>query len=141
MADRITKERRSWNMSRIRGRNTRCEIRLRSGLHRAGYRFGLHSARLPGRPDIVLTRFRMAIFVHGCFWHRHEGCRKAALPKTNVAFWQEKFRGTVERDRRNREQLSAMGWRTIVVWECEINRDLSQVVERIRAELEEGQDA
>lgn len=135
MADRITKERRSWNMSRIKSRDTKCELQLRSKLHQAGYRFRVHSAVLPGRPDIVLARFRTAVFVHGCFWHRHEGCRKAANPKSNVAFWQEKFRGTVARDQRNQERLAAIGWQTIVVWECEIHDDLPGVMERVQEQL------
>ena len=138
MADRISKARRSWNMSRIKGRDTTCELKLRSGLHRAGYRFRVQGAKLPGKPDIVLTRFRTVIFVHGCFWHRHQGCPKAAHPKTNAAFWQDKFRGTVERDKRNQSQLTSMGWQTIVVWECDIDRDIKRVVERVTNQLEEA---
>ena len=98
MADRLTKEHRSWNMSRIRGRDTGPERSLRSMLHRAGYRFRLHDKRLPGRPDIVLHKYKTAIFVNGCFWHRHAGCRNATTPSSRTDFWQKKFAETVERD-------------------------------------------
>ncbi|WP_244553464.1 very short patch repair endonuclease [Nitrobacter vulgaris] len=94
-------------MAGIRGKNTTPEIRLRKALHRAGFRFRLHDTKLPGRPDIILPRCRAAIFVHGCFWHRHEGCRNASVPKSNTAFWEEKLRNNVERDRRNIRGLRA----------------------------------
>src|SRR5690606_35425287 len=101
MADIITQERRSWNMSRIKGRNTAPEMRLRSLLHRAGFRFRLHAKELPGRPDIVLPKYRTVIFVHGCFWHRHVGCRNATVPSTRTEFWQTKFAANVSRDERS----------------------------------------
>ena len=137
MADRISKERRSWNMSRIPGRDTQPELLLRSCLHRSGYRFRLHHAKLPGRPDIVLPRFRAAVFVHGCFWHRHPGCAQAAVPKTNTAFWQRKFQDTVERDLRHRQALHDLGWQVITVWECDIRRDVSQVACLVSRQLQE----
>jgi DNA mismatch endonuclease (patch repair protein) len=117
--DRLTPERRSWNMSRIKGRNTRLELVVRSVIHGLGFRFRLHGARLPGRPDIVLARHRTVVFVHGCFWHRHRRCRFAYQPKSNVAFWSEKFAGNVARDSRNRRELRRLGWRVVVVWECQ----------------------
>lgn len=138
MADTITSERRSWNMSRIRGRNTGPELRLRSLLHRAGFRFRLHAKTLPGRPDIVLPKYRTAIFVHGCFWHRHSGCRNATTPSTRAEFWQEKFDGNVRRDARNRADLEAAGWTVMTVWECELKTDAEEVVRRLAGELRRG---
>jgi len=122
MIDRLSRERRSWNMSRIRGRHTAPEKLVRSALHRSGYRFRLHSKQLPGRPDVVLPKYRTVVFVHGCFWHRHEGCRYAYTPKSRVAFWSAKFEGNVERDRRNVRALRKLGWKVVTVWECEADR-------------------
>lgn len=135
MADTITRERRSWNMSRIKGRNTGPELRLRSLLHRAGYRFRLHAKELPGRPDIILPKYRVAIFVHGCFWHRHQGCRNATTPSTRTEFWQSKFDSNVSRDERNRTDLRAAGWTIFTVWECELKSDASGVVERLSRDM------
>ncbi len=135
MADTLTSERRSWNMSRIRGRDTAPEMLLRSLLHRAGFRFRLHAKQLPGRPDVVLPRYRTAIFVHGCFWHRHPGCRNATSPTTRREFWQEKFEGNVSRDARNRAALEAAGWTVLTVWECELKADAEGVVRRLACEL------
>jgi DNA mismatch endonuclease (patch repair protein) len=116
--DRLTTEHRSWNMSRIRSRNTTPERVVRSLLHRLGYRFRLHRSDLPGNPDIVLPRYRTVIFVHGCFWHRHSRCRNAYFPKSNVRFWKEKFLKNIKRDANARRRLRLLGWRTIVIWEC-----------------------
>lgn len=135
MADTITRERRSWNMSRIKGRNTGPELRLRSLLHRAGFRFRLHAKELPGRPDIILPKYRVAIFVHGCFWHRHQGCRNATTPSTRTEFWQSKFDSNVSRDERNRTELRAAGWTVFTVWECELKSDASGVVERLSRDM------
>lgn len=109
-------------MGRIKGRDTAPEVQVRSILHRAGYRFRLHRKDLPGKPDIVLPRHKTAIFVHGCFWHRHKGCSNCSTPKSNVEFWEAKFSGNVERDRRNVKKLQNSGWRVVVVWECELSR-------------------
>jgi len=106
-------------MRRIRGRNTRPELAVRRLLHRHGYRFRLHGKELPGRPDIVFRGRRKAIFVHGCFWHRHEGCKRTTSPKTRVAFWEKKFRENRERDRAAVTALEQAGWDVAVVWECE----------------------
>jgi DNA mismatch endonuclease (patch repair protein) len=119
VTDRLSRERRSWNMSRIRGKNTVPEKQVRSSLHRAGYRFRLHPKQLPGRPDVVLPKYRTVVFVHGCFWHRHKGCRYAYTPKSRVAFWNAKFESNVERDRRNSRELRRLGWKVVTVWECE----------------------
>lgn len=135
MADTITRERRSWNMSRIKGRNTGPELRLRSLLHRAGFRFRLHAKELPGRPDIILPKYRVAIFVHGCFWHRHQGCRNATTPSTRTEFWQSKFDSNISRDERNRTDLRAGGWTVFTVWECELKSDASGVVERLSRDM------
>ena len=120
MADQITKEHRSWNMSRIRDRDTKPEILVRSLLHRMGYRFRLHRTDLPGRPDIVLPKHKTVVFVHGCFWHRHRNCRLAYTPKTRTEFWDTKFTRNVERDLEVRRELRKLGWNVIVVWECEL---------------------
>lgn len=138
MVDSISAERRSWNMSRIRGRNTGPEMRLRSLLHRAGFRFRLHVKDLPGKPDIVLPKYRTAIFVHGCFWHRHAGCRNTTMPSTRTEFWQNKFDGNVERDRRNRAALEVAGWTVITVWECDLKADASGTVDRLSSKIREA---
>jgi DNA mismatch endonuclease (patch repair protein) len=110
-------------MSRIRGRDTKPELRVRRFLHARGFRYRLHARDLPGAPDIVLPRYRSVVFVHGCFWHRHPGCRFAYRPKTRAEFWEAKFEGNVERDNRNRAKLERGNWRVFVVWECEISED------------------
>ena len=135
MADSLAKERRSWNMSRIRGRNTGPELRLRSLLHRAGFRFRLHTKQLPGSPDVVLPKYQTAIFVHGCFWHRHPGCRNATMPSTRRDFWQEKFDANVSRDARNQAALEAAGWTVLTIWECELKADAEGVVRSLADEL------
>lgn len=135
MADSLTPERRSWNMSRIRSRDTRPERILRSMLHRAGFRFRLHDRSLPGTPDIVMRKHRAAILVHGCYWHRHEGCRNATTPSTRTDFWLKKFGATVERDKRNLEALTVLGWKPIVVWECDLKRRPDDVIAEIKQEL------
>lgn len=138
MVDRISQERRSWNMSRIRGRDTGPELKLRSLLHRAGYRFRLHDRKLPGRPDIVLKKYRTAIFVHGCYWHRHPGCPKATTPQTRKEFWQKKFDATVQRDRRKAAELRAMGWQVITVWECELEKAPVAVLRKVCRQMKEA---
>ena len=119
MTDKLSPERRSWNMSRIKSRNTGPELIVRSALHRLGYRFRLHRRDLPGSPDIVLPRHRTVIFVHGCFWHRHRGCRQTTTPRTRTEFWKEKFAANVERDKKKTRQLEKLGWRVVVIWGCE----------------------
>jgi len=135
--DRITAERRSWNMSRVKGQNTAPELKVRSVLHRLGFRFSLRRRDLPGRPDIVLPKYRAAIFVHGCFWHRHENCRKSALPKTRQEFWLTKLSENVERDKRNVIALEQLGWKVLTVWECEVG-DESALSERLLPSLAES---
>lgn len=118
MADVVDRETRKRMMSGIRGKDTRPEMLVRRALFAAGFRFRLHRADLPGSPDIVLPGRRVAIFVHGCFWHMHQGCRLARLPATRPEFWRDKLEGNVARDRWAVEALAADGWRVLVVWEC-----------------------
>jgi DNA mismatch endonuclease (patch repair protein) len=117
VVDRATRSR---MMAGIKGRDTKPERVVRSHLHQAGFRFRLHRRDLPGSPDIVIPRWNAVIFVHGCFWHRHPGCSKASTPRTRARFWNAKFAGNIERDRRNLLALRRLGWRVKVVWECSI---------------------
>lgn len=130
MVDRLSKEHRSWNMSRIGSCDTKPEKIVRSLLHRLGYRFRLHRRDLPGRPDIVLPKFKTVIFVHGCFWHRHQGCRYAYTPKSRETFWSNKFAQNVARDRRDQKDLCDAGWHVIIIWECE-TRDIDVLARRL----------
>jgi DNA mismatch endonuclease, patch repair protein len=137
--DRLTAERRSWNMSRVRGKNTLPELKVRSLLHRLRFRFSLKSRDLPGRPDIVLPRYGAVVFVHGCFWHQHKRCGKSALPKTRTEFWLAKLEENVERDRRNAVELKDLGWKVLTVWECELT-DEARISARLRTDLLEPHD-
>lgn len=120
-------------MSGIKGRDTKPERVVRSHLHLAGFRFRLHGRELPGRPDVVLPKWNAVVFVHGCFWHRHQGCPQAAVPSSNRAFWKAKFSANVARDERNRLQLRKLGWRVFIVWECQTgSRRLDALARRIR---------
>ena len=134
MTDTLSEKRRSWNMSRIRGKDTAPEKAVRSLLNQLGFRFRLHRRDLPGRPDIVLPKYRSVVLVHGCFWHRHPRCKYAYEPKSRVEFWQRKFRRNVERDREVREQLETLGWRVLVVWECELKNE-EALARRLQDEL------
>jgi DNA mismatch endonuclease, patch repair protein len=120
--DRISKLHRSWNMSRIKCRDTKPELIVRSILHRLGFRFRLHAKYLPGRPDIVLPKWKTVILVHGCFWHRHNGCNFAYKPKSRRSFWNRKFFQNVARDRLVQRKLRGMGWHVQVVWECQTQK-------------------
>lgn len=129
--DTLTPEERSKLMAKIRGKNTKPELAVRSLLHRAGYRFSLHRKDLPGKPDIVLRKYNTVVFVHGCFWHRHKNCKIASTPKSNVEFWQAKFDRNVSNDRKHTRQLRKMGWHVLTVWECELKKP-----ERVLAKLQ-----
>jgi DNA mismatch endonuclease Vsr len=120
MTDVFDKEKRSEIMSSVRSKNTKPEIIVRKLLHSMGYRFRLYREDLPGTPDIALPKYKMVIFVHGCFWHGHGGCPRAKLPKTNVDFWKEKIEKNIGRDRENIKRLNALGWKPIVIWSCEV---------------------
>ena len=115
-------EQRSRNMSAIKSKNTKPEITVRKLLHSMGYRFRLHKKDLPGSPDIVLPKYKTVIFVHGCFWHRHQNCKYASNPKTRREFWEKKFKENIERDKKTQEKLKNLGWKTKIVWECEIKK-------------------
>lgn len=133
--DRVDGATRSRMMSAIRSRDTGPERCVRSVAHRLGYRFRLHARHLPGTPDLVFPRLRTALFVHGCYWHRHAGCRYCYEPKSNVEFWRRKFDGNVRRDAAAVSELQGMGWRPAVVWECEV-RDRNTLADRLRSILE-----
>lgn len=120
MADFLTPGQRSELMARIRSNDTAPELALRRALHRLGLRFTLRNGRLPDKPDLVFPRHKAVVFVHGCFWHRHAGCKVASTPKSNTAFWQEKFDRNVARDARSAVLLEEAGWRVIVAWECDL---------------------
>ncbi len=132
--DHLTPEERSQNMSKIRSGNTKPEKKVRSVLHKLGYRFRLHRKNLPGSPDIVLPKYHSVIFVHGCYWHRHEGCVNATMPKTNTKFWLDKFKQNVKRDLLVKESLNDLGWKVVTVWECEV-ADQAALEERLTNEL------
>lgn len=124
MSDRLTPEQRHNNMSHIRGKDTKPEMLVRRWLWSHGYRYRLHCRQLPGKPDIVLHRYRTCIFVNGCFWHGHEGCRSYTVPKSNTEFWEAKVARNRERDAEVLRMLEAMGWHCVTVWECELKPSL-----------------
>ena len=125
-------------MAGIGGKDTKPEILVRKVLHKAGLRYVLNDRRLPGTPDIVLPKHRLCIFVHGCFWHRHEGCALARMPKSRLEFWQDKLDGNRRRDLRQVGELMAQGWRVLVVWECEL-KNREALVARLRRFLDGGE--
>lgn len=131
MVDRLSKERRSWLMSRVKSRDTTPELRVRRAAHSLGLRFRLHRKDLPGKPDLVFPRWRIAVFVHGCFWHQHEGCRKAAAPKTRGDYWKPKFEKNIERDKRAVGELERLGWQTLTIWQCE-TKDAASLTDLLR---------
>ncbi|MFM9904436.1 MAG: very short patch repair endonuclease [Pyrinomonadaceae bacterium] len=124
MTDKLVKNRRSANMSKIKSKDTKPELKVRKALHRLGYRFRLHRKDITGRPDIVLPKYKAAIFVNGCFWHRHNGCREASKPKSNSEYWEAKLNKNVERDTRNYILLSERNRNVIVFWECELDHSV-----------------
>lgn len=135
MSDKLTPEKRSWNMSRIKGKDTKIEVEVRKYLFSKGYRFRKNDKRYPGKPDIVLPKYHVAIFVHGCFWHRHEGCKDATTPKTRTEFWLEKFDKNVKNDQIKQEKLRELGWKVIVIWECELKRSFQETMDKVEKEL------
>ncbi len=120
--DIMSKEERSRSMSLIKSRDTQPEKTVRSLLHKMGFRFSLQRKDLPGKPDIVLPKYKTVIFVHGCFWHRHYNCKRASTPKSNIEFWQAKFEANKKRDRRARKANRDLGWNVIIIWECQISK-------------------
>ena len=138
MADVHTPEQRSYNMSRIRGKDTKTEELVRKYLFSQGFRYRKNDARLPGKPDIVLPKYKTVIFVNGCFWHAHEGCMYFVWPKNNADFWKKKIESNVERDIKNYQLLEKDGWKILLVWECELKpncreKTFSSIVERIKS--------
>lgn len=138
MVDVVDRATRSRMMSGIKGRDTKPELLVRKYLHGCGFRYRLAPKELPGKPDIVFPKHGAVIFIHGCFWHQHEGCKYAASPKTNPEFWQKKLSENVARDRRNSERLRQLGWRVLIAWECEIdNQNLPKLASQlVRPDLE-----
>jgi len=132
--DKLSPEQRSRNMANIKGKDTKPEKIVRSILHSMGYRFRLHNKQLPGKPDIVLPRYRSVVFVHGCFWHGHDGCKRATMPTTRAEFWQNKIAGNRERDSRNIAALENLGYRCLIVWQCDL-KDLGLLKQRLSAFL------
>jgi DNA mismatch endonuclease (patch repair protein) len=130
VADRLTPEARSRNMSRVRSKDTGPELRVRRQLHQAGFRFRLHRSDLPGRPDVVLPRYQIAVFVHGCFWHGHD-CKAARRPSSNEAFWNAKIDANMARDALRQEQLREMGWSVVVLWTCSLEEELGALMDRL----------
>jgi len=132
--DTLTPKQRSERMARVRGRDTKPELVVRRLLHSRGYRYRLHDKKLPGSPDLVFPRKRKVIFVHGCFWHRHEGCQLARMPKSRIDFWSTKLNGNRARDQRKLAALAQLGWSAMTVWECEL-RDLEALASRLEGFL------
>ena len=133
--DRLTKVERSWNMSRIRNKDTKPEMIVRSALHKLGFRYRLHAKNLPGHPDIVLSKYHTVIFVHGCFWHQHPGCKKATIPNNNHEFWLRKLEENVVRDKKNITKLESLGWKVIIVWECDIEKESNVTIKTVISQI------
>ena len=125
-------------MSRIRGKDTKIEIWVRKYLFAQGFRFRKNDKRYPGKPDVVLPMYRTVIFVNGCFWHQHPGCKQATMPKTNTEFWQEKLGRNVSNDAKNEVALQELGWQVIVVWECELERDFEGTMQRVEEKIRQN---
>lgn len=135
MADSISKEQRSRNMSHIRSTNTSIEVKVRKHLFSKGFRYRKNVTSLPGKPDIVLPKYKTVVFVHGCFWHRHEGCKYATTPSSNSEYWQNKFSRNIENDKMHVQELNSLGWKVITVWECEIKKSFDETMDRVIREL------
>ena len=129
--DKLSKERRSLVMSHVKSKDTKPEIFIRSLLHRAGYRFRFHVKGLPGKPDIVLPKYKLVVFVNGCFWHRHENCKRATMPIQNAKYWADKFKKNVERDKLEIKQLRDSGWLVTVIWECELQEATQRLLKQL----------
>jgi DNA mismatch endonuclease (patch repair protein) len=134
--DTITKEQRSQNMSKIRSKDTLPEILIRKALWRMGYRYRLYYKLLPGKPDIVITKYKIVIFVHGCFWHRHENCIEASRPKTNSEYWETKINKNIERDKKYQEEIKRLGWKVIIIWECNVKKDIEENIKLVGKQLD-----
>ena len=133
--DSISPEHRSWKMAQIKGKDTKIEVRVRQYLFSKGFRFRKNDKRFPGKPDVVLPKYKTVIFVNGCFWHMHEGCKQGRLPKSNVEYWEEKLGKNVANDKKHNQQLIEMGWKPITIWECELKNDFEGTLEKIIEQL------
>ena len=138
MADKITPEHRSWNMKQIKDKDTKLEISVRKYLFSQGFRYRKNDKRYPGKPDIVMPKYKTAIFIHGCFWHRHENCKLATTPKTRTDFWLNKFERNVINDKKHQQQLEDMGWNVITIWECELKKDFEDVMSKLIVQFKEN---
>ena len=137
MSDIYSKQKRSEIMSKISRKETKPEILVRKHLFARGFRFRKNDRRLPGSPDVVLPKYKVVIFIHGCFWHGHDECKKSKLPETNTEFWLTKIRKNVERDNKNEIELKLLGWKVIIVWQCELGRNLQQTIESLILSIKE----
>lgn len=126
MSDNLTPEQRSRNMSKIRSKDTIPEMKVRTYLYKKGFRFRLHDSKLPGKPDLVLKKYKVVIFVNGCFWHGHGNCKYSTNPKTNSEYWSRKILNNIERDKVTYDKLNQLGWRVLIIWECEIKNKTSE---------------
>ena len=135
MSESSTPEHRSWNMGQIRGKDTKIEIKVRKYLFSKGFRFRKNDKRYPGKPDVVLPKYHTVIFVNGCFWHQHKGCKNATIPKTRTEFWINKLSKNVENDVRNEQLLKESGWSVITVWECELEENFEGRMDRLIREI------
>lgn len=135
MADSLSPEKRSWNMSRIKNKDTSIEIKVRRFLYSKGFRYRINVKNLPGKPDIVLRKYKTVIFINGCFWHRHENCKDATTPKSRTDFWLEKFNKNVGNDKKHTNILISDGWNVIILWQCEIEKNFEATMSRLLLEL------
>jgi len=135
MADRISKEKRHEIMSKIRGKDTKIEIKVRHWLYHHGIRYRKNCKDIAGKPDVAIKKYKIAIFIHGCFWHGHETCKLFRLPKTNTEFWEDKISKNIERDKRNIEKLHKLGWNVFVIWECQLNTDFEHTMTILQDEI------
>ena len=131
MADKLSPEKRSWNMSRIPSKDTSIEVKVRKYLFFKGFRYRKNDGRLPGKPDIVLPKYKTVVFIHGCFWHRHLGCKITTTPKTNSEFWIRKFDRNVENDNKHYAELKSQGWSIIILWQCEIEHRFNETMDKL----------
>ena len=138
MTDILTPEKRSWNMSRIKGKDTKIEVMTRKFLFQNGFRYRKNDKRYPGKPDIVLPKYKTIVFINGCFWHRHDNCKLATLPKTRTDYWEKKLNRNVENDKKNIKLLEDDGWRVITLWECKLKADFKGEMSKLIESLNQG---
>ncbi len=136
MSDSLTPEKRSWNMSQIPAQDTSIEVKVRKYLFAQGFRYRKNVKGLPGKPDIVLPKYRTVVFIHGCFWHRHENCKRATTPKSRLDYWLPKFDRNVQNDRKHREELEEAGWNVVTIWECEVNKSFDETMEKLTSSIQ-----